>query len=73
MYRRQFLIDAARALALLPPMLYSRERAARAAPDSSPVTIFLGGDVMTGRGIDQVLPHPSSPEIHESYVKDAWR
>jgi poly-gamma-glutamate synthesis protein (capsule biosynthesis protein) len=26
---------------------------------------------MTGRGIDQVLPHPSAPELHESYVKDA--
>ncbi len=26
---------------------------------------------MTGRGIDQVLPHPSDPEIFESYVKDA--
>lgn len=28
---------------------------------------------MTGRGIDQVMPHPSDPEIHESYVKDARR
>lgn len=35
------------------------------------VTIFLCGDVMTGRGIDQVLPHPSSPRIHEPYVIDA--
>lgn len=26
---------------------------------------------MTGRGIDQVLPHPCSPQIHEDYVKDA--
>jgi poly-gamma-glutamate capsule biosynthesis protein CapA/YwtB (metallophosphatase superfamily) len=26
---------------------------------------------MTGRGIDQVLPHPSTPEIHESYVRSA--
>jgi poly-gamma-glutamate synthesis protein (capsule biosynthesis protein) len=33
--------------------------------------IFLCGDVMTGRGIDQVLPHPASPELFESYVKDA--
>jgi poly-gamma-glutamate capsule biosynthesis protein CapA/YwtB (metallophosphatase superfamily) len=35
------------------------------------VTIFLCGDVMTGRGIDQVLPHPSLPRIHEPYVTDA--
>ncbi len=27
---------------------------------------------MTGRGIDQVLPHPSDPELHEAYVKSAW-
>ncbi len=26
---------------------------------------------MIGRGIDQVLPHPSDPEIHESYLKTA--
>jgi poly-gamma-glutamate capsule biosynthesis protein CapA/YwtB (metallophosphatase superfamily) len=35
------------------------------------VTIFLCGDIMTGRGIDQVLPHPSPPRIHEPYVIDA--
>lgn len=26
---------------------------------------------MTGRGVDQVLPHPSDPVLHEDYVKDA--
>lgn len=26
---------------------------------------------MTGRGIDQVLPHPGDPAIHESYLKSA--
>jgi poly-gamma-glutamate capsule biosynthesis protein CapA/YwtB (metallophosphatase superfamily) len=35
------------------------------------ITLFLGGDVMTGRGIDQALPHPSPPSIHEAYVTDA--
>jgi poly-gamma-glutamate synthesis protein (capsule biosynthesis protein) len=40
-----------------------------AAPQS--VRLFLCGDVMTGRGIDQVLPHPSDPELHESFVRDA--
>ena len=34
-------------------------------------TLFLAGDVMTGRGIDQVLPHPSDPALCESYVRDA--
>ena len=33
--------------------------------------VFLGGDVMTGRGIDQALAHPSSPELYESFVRDA--
>lgn len=35
------------------------------------VRFFLCGDVMTGRGLDQILPHPSDPELFESYVKDA--
>ncbi len=35
------------------------------------ITIFMCGDVMTGRGIDQILPHPSVPAIHEPYMKDA--
>ena len=26
---------------------------------------------MTGRGIDQILPHPGNPRIHEPYLKDA--
>ncbi len=35
------------------------------------ICLFLGGDVMTGRGIDQVLPHPGNPVLYESYVRDA--
>lgn len=35
------------------------------------IKIFMCGDVMTGRGIDQVLPHPADPVIHESYLKNA--
>lgn len=35
------------------------------------VTLFLAGDVMTGRGIDQILAAPSDPRLHESYVRDA--
>ncbi len=34
-------------------------------------TLFLCGDVMTGRGIDQLQAHPSDPELRESYLKDA--
>jgi poly-gamma-glutamate capsule biosynthesis protein CapA/YwtB (metallophosphatase superfamily) len=35
------------------------------------ITVFLGGDVMIGRGIDQVLPHPSDPRLYEPYMKTA--
>lgn len=38
---------------------------------ASDIKIFMCGDVMTGRGIDQVLPHPSDPVIYESYLKSA--
>ena len=33
--------------------------------------IFLCGDVMIGRGIDQILLYPSNPKIYEPFVKDA--
>jgi poly-gamma-glutamate synthesis protein (capsule biosynthesis protein) len=35
------------------------------------ITLFLCGDVMIGRGIDQILPHPGDPALHESSVRDA--
>jgi poly-gamma-glutamate synthesis protein (capsule biosynthesis protein) len=35
------------------------------------VQIALCGDVMLGRGIDQVLSHPGDPSLTESYVRDA--
>ncbi|WP_243371115.1 CapA family protein [Geotalea sp. SG265] len=35
------------------------------------ITLFMCGDVMTGRGIDQILPQPCPPTIHEPYMKDA--
>ncbi|MEJ2761447.1 MAG: CapA family protein [Gammaproteobacteria bacterium] len=34
-------------------------------------TLFLCGDVMTGRGMDQVLPHPSDPRLFEPAVSSA--
>jgi poly-gamma-glutamate synthesis protein (capsule biosynthesis protein) len=36
-----------------------------------PVRLFLCGDVMLGRGIDQVLQHPCDPTLHEDYVDSA--
>lgn len=37
----------------------------------SRVRIVLAGDVMTGRGIDQVLRAPGSPELFEAHARDA--
>jgi poly-gamma-glutamate capsule biosynthesis protein CapA/YwtB (metallophosphatase superfamily) len=41
------------------------------APPQRSVRLFLCGDVMTGRGIDQVLAHPCDPTLHEDYVASA--
>ena len=38
---------------------------------SDVITVFMCGDVMIGRGIDQVLPHPSHPVLYEPYINDA--
>ena len=35
------------------------------------VVLFLCGDVMTGRGIDQILPQPSAPHLFEPVVQSA--
>ena len=35
------------------------------------ISLFLCGDVMTGRGIDQVLPHPGNPKLYEPFVTTA--
>jgi poly-gamma-glutamate capsule biosynthesis protein CapA/YwtB (metallophosphatase superfamily) len=35
------------------------------------IRIFLCGDVMTGRGIDQVLRHPCDSALHENYITSA--
>ena len=35
------------------------------------VTLFLCGDVMLGRGVDQILARPGDPALREDYVGDA--
>jgi poly-gamma-glutamate capsule biosynthesis protein CapA/YwtB (metallophosphatase superfamily) len=35
------------------------------------VTLLLCGDVMPGRGVDQILPHPGAPELRELGTSDA--
>ncbi len=33
--------------------------------------LFVCGDVMTGRGVDQILAHPSEPTLYERHVQSA--
>ena len=49
----------------------SAERTAQLSNTPNLITVFMCGDVMTGRGIDQVLPHPGDPLIHEPYMQSA--
>lgn len=38
---------------------------------SGAVKLLLCGDVMTGRGVDQIMPHPLDPGLHEGFVASA--
>ncbi len=38
---------------------------------STRYTVFLGGDLMTARGVDQILPFPGDPRLYEVCVQDA--
>jgi poly-gamma-glutamate capsule biosynthesis protein CapA/YwtB (metallophosphatase superfamily) len=40
-------------------------------PRGEVVTLALCGDVMLGRGVDQILPHPGDPTLHEAAMSDA--
>ena len=42
-----------------------------AGQDPPTVTLFVCGDVMMGRGIDQILPHASDPQLFEPLVSSA--
>jgi poly-gamma-glutamate synthesis protein (capsule biosynthesis protein) len=44
---------------------------ARKTASGGMLTLFLCGDVMTGRGIDQILPYKSDPRIYEPHLRDA--
>lgn len=39
--------------------------------DTASIRVFLAGDVMLARGIDQVLAHPGDPQLYERSVRDA--
>jgi poly-gamma-glutamate synthesis protein (capsule biosynthesis protein) len=66
MKRRDFLMTGAAALL---PLAQSGAEAKDKSMET--ITLFLAGDVMSGRGIDQILPHPNDPRIYEGYLKSA--
>jgi poly-gamma-glutamate capsule biosynthesis protein CapA/YwtB (metallophosphatase superfamily) len=39
--------------------------------NGGPLRLFLSGDVMTGRGIDQIQSTPGDPRLYESWAKSA--
>ncbi|MGB5473981.1 MAG: CapA family protein [Gammaproteobacteria bacterium] len=75
MKRREFINFSMLAplAAAFPPGVFAMPapsaRAQTQMPDT--LTLFLAGDVMTGRGIDQILPHPGDPHIFESWSRSA--
>jgi poly-gamma-glutamate synthesis protein (capsule biosynthesis protein) len=83
MDRRRFLVRAGEAMAgglaamtalgpgAKPESGAMSETTARPGAGPRAVTLFLCGDVMTGRGIDQILPHPSKPHLYEPYMRSA--
>ena len=75
MKRRDFLkysaITPLAATVMDNPFASPRKRMQPDKPSNDSVTVFVSGDVMTGRGIDQVLPHPGDPSIFEPYSRSA--
>jgi poly-gamma-glutamate capsule biosynthesis protein CapA/YwtB (metallophosphatase superfamily) len=52
-------------------MSAAAEQSSIGPPARQTMRVFLCGDVMIGRGIDQVLPQPCSSVLHENYVQSA--
>lgn len=72
MNRRRFLGHTVNSLLMLAdPLMVMTHAAEKIMRNAKHLRLFLCGDVMTGRGIDQILPHPSDPSIYEPYVRDA--
>lgn len=70
--RRRFLVNASRTLLLLTvPRIAVTQVTNNGNRSTSSMMLFLCGDVMTGRGVDQILPHPGDPHIHEYYLHNA--
>lgn len=75
MDRKEFIFNML-GLAVMNPMSYAyadgfAHSSGREIND--PLKLFLAGDVMTGRGIDQVLPYSVNPRLYERYTNSAER
>src|SRR5262245_59273857 len=44
---------------------------ARRTVEAPSLALFLCGDVMTGRGVDQILPFSNRPDLYEAWMDDA--
>ncbi|RUV55838.1 CapA family protein [Mesorhizobium sp. M5C.F.Ca.IN.020.29.1.1] len=53
------------------PQIANNAAAGPERPVRSSAKLFLCGDVMLGRGIDQILANPGDPHLHERYVRSA--
>lgn len=62
MDRRQFIAGAAASVAMMSDA---------GAIAGAATTLFLCGDLMLGRGVDQILPHPGDPRLYEEYAASA--
>lgn len=72
MKRRNFILYAVTTLfSYTKPKIVMPHVTDKASKLPQHITLFLCGDVMTGRGIDQVLPHPSDSSLYEPYVHNA--
>ena len=67
--RRRFL--GSMGIAALAAGMPSGASARSATAADRALSLFLCGDVMLGRGIDQILAHPSRPVLYEPSVRDA--
>ena len=54
-------------------MTVQRVRHPAVVDDPDVMTVLLGGDVMLGRGVDQILPHPGNTALREPFVHNARR
>lgn len=64
-------LPSARADKVIPTAQENEGRVPKMRARADLLSLFLCGDVMIGRGIDQILPHPGNPLLYEKYMKSA--